>query len=111
MTSPPAPAATRKRGRVRLAGAATAEPGAAELADVGSESYSSTISRSWSARSFTDCTRWSGALARQRRMMRLSSTGTFGFSSSTATGFSLRIRCIVSTPVAASNGRRRVAAS
>ena len=83
----------------------------AELADAESVSYSSTISRSSIARSLIDCTRWSGLLARQRRMSRRSSAGTAAFSSSTGTGFSLRILCIVSMPVSAAKGFRRVAAS
>ena len=82
-----------------------------ELALAESESYSSTISRSSIARSFIDCTRWSGLLARQRRMRRRSSAGTLALSSSTGTGFSLRILCIVSMPVSAAKGFLRVAAS
>ena len=96
-----------------LDGAASVAPETddAELAEAESASYSSTISRSSSARSLIDCTRWSGLLARQRRMSRRSSAGALSFHSSTGTGFSLRILCIVSTPVEAANGSRRVAAS
>ena len=83
----------------------------AELALAESESYSSAISRSSIARSLTDCTRWSGLFARQRLTSRRSSAGTLSLISSTGTGFSLRILCIVSMPVSAANGFLRVAAS
>ncbi len=97
---------------VRPGFAATApETWLAELAEAESVSYSSTISRSSIARSLIDCTRWSGLLARQRRMSRRSSAGTLSLISSTGTGFSLRILCIVSMPVSAAKGFRRVAAS
>ena len=82
-----------------------------ELALAESESYSSAISRSSIARSLIDCTRWSGLLARQRLTRRRSSAGTLSLSSSTGTGFSLRILCIVSMPVSAAKGFLRVAAS
>jgi len=49
------------------------------------------------ATSFMDCTRWSGALARQRRIRRRSSAGQEGLSSSRGEGRSWRILCIVST--------------
>ena len=108
------PAATRAgRPQVRPGFAATAAPEAwvVELADAESVSYSSTISRSSIARSLIDWTRWSGLLARQRRMRRRSSAGALSLISSTGTGFSLRILCIVSMPVSAAKGFRRVAAS
>ena len=97
----------------RRAGAAVTRPDAMlpELAEAESESYSSTISRSSIARSFMDCSRWSGLLARQRRINRRSSAGACGLSSSTGLGFSWRILCMVSTPVSAANGRWCVAAS
>jgi len=76
-----------------------------------SESHSSTSPRRSIARSFIDWKRWSGTLARQRRMRRRTSPGTSGFSSSTGRGFSFRILCITSTSESAAKGRRRVAAS
>ena len=97
--------------RPGFAAAAAPEAWVVELAEAESVSYSSTISRSSSARSLIDWTRWSGLFARQRLIRRRSSAGTLSLISSTGTGFSLRILCIVSMPVSAANGLRRVAAS
>ena len=107
------PAPTHSATGARCGAAAGASPDARlpELAEAESASYSSTISRSSIARSFIDWSRCSGFLARQRRIRRLSSAGTLGFSSSTGVGVSWMIRCIVSKPLSAAKGRCRVAAS
>ena len=77
----PTAASTRGEGRRDAASAgAVPEPWLVVLEPLTeSASYSSTISRSSIARSFIDCTRWSGLLARQRRTSRRSSAGTLSF--------------------------------